>query len=323
MDKIKKKSLFLSVVMSAYNEKKEDIELSINSILKQEYQNFEFIIVLDNPENVELKELMYNYKLLDDRINIIINETNLGLSNSLNKAIDIASGDFIVRMDADDISKKNRLSVLTRVALNNSSIDIFFSRYSVIDENNTYIKSSLSMPENTYKIRRILKYKNIICHPTTMVRTSVIKREKYSNLPVSEDYELWVRLAKKNYKFQGINVDLLSYRIREDSMTTSDYYKSFFSLKFIWDYYKKNSPENIITSELFNYSYSKMSKNKCKYNKYAEEYFYVLNQMGKKKISIRNMVALFKIVILEPNILNFMYRTLMSTLIRRRYNGIN
>ena len=80
---------------------------SIDSIINQTYQNIEFIIVSDNPENKNIK--MAVQAANDQRIKFIENKENIGLVQSLNRAISKATGKFIARMDADDISRKNRL----------------------------------------------------------------------------------------------------------------------------------------------------------------------------------------------------------------------
>ena len=93
----------ISVIMSTYNEKIEFLKASIDSVLHQTFKDFEFLIVLDNPQNSDIKECVESYAEMDPRITIIENENNLGLTKSLNKAIAAANGIYMSRMDADDI----------------------------------------------------------------------------------------------------------------------------------------------------------------------------------------------------------------------------
>ncbi len=97
----------ISVIMSVYKEPEEQLRSSIESILKQTYSNFEFIIILDNPEEKWREDLINSYH--DNRIKFYVNEKNFGLTNSLNKALTYATGDYVARMDADDISMPDRL----------------------------------------------------------------------------------------------------------------------------------------------------------------------------------------------------------------------
>lgn len=95
----------ISVIMSAYNESFDELSRSIDSIINQTYKNIEFIIVSDNPENKEIKKAVQVAN--DQRIKYLENKENVGLVQSLNRAISEATGSIITRMDADDISKKH------------------------------------------------------------------------------------------------------------------------------------------------------------------------------------------------------------------------
>ena len=90
----------ISVIMSTYNESLDEIKKSVESVLGQTYKRIEYIVVLDNPQNTEIKS--YFKTLSDSRIKLIENKTNVGLVRSLNKALQIANGTYIARMDADD-----------------------------------------------------------------------------------------------------------------------------------------------------------------------------------------------------------------------------
>lgn len=101
----------ISVIMSVYKEPLDWMAQSIDSILNQIYSDFEFLIVDDNPTDDKLIYFLNDYQKKDSRIKIIVNEQNVGLTKSLNIAIKQAQGKYIARMDADDISCKNRFQV--------------------------------------------------------------------------------------------------------------------------------------------------------------------------------------------------------------------
>ncbi|MEW8956830.1 glycosyltransferase family 2 protein, partial [Clostridium sp.] len=113
----------ISIIMAAYNETRQWLSKAIESILNQSYRDFEFIIILDNPKNQELKDLITEYLKKDGRIKFFINEENLGLIKSLNKGIKEAKGEYIGRMDADDICYLNRLQVQLDFLESNKDID--------------------------------------------------------------------------------------------------------------------------------------------------------------------------------------------------------
>ena len=124
----------ISVIMSVYNEKKEWLQMSINSILNQSFKNFEFIIVLDNPDNIELKAVLEQFAAKDSRIKLIYNKKNMGLVYSLNSALKVAKGEYIARMDADDISELDRLEVQYNYFEQNPDIDFVSGFIRIIDE---------------------------------------------------------------------------------------------------------------------------------------------------------------------------------------------
>ena len=96
--------------MSVYKEPLEWLHQSIDSILGQTYSDFEFIIICDNPNYEEGIELLKNHANKDSRIKLLFNEANIGLTKSLNRGLDIAQGEYIARMDADDVSFPDRLA---------------------------------------------------------------------------------------------------------------------------------------------------------------------------------------------------------------------
>ena len=91
----------VSVVMSVYNEPQHFVKKAVDSILSQTFEDFEFIIVCDNPKNTSLYQYLMSVKDSDKRVKIIKNEVNIGLTKSLNKAIANSEGIYIARMDAD------------------------------------------------------------------------------------------------------------------------------------------------------------------------------------------------------------------------------
>ena len=88
----------VSVIMCVYNEQEIWLREAIESILSQTYNNIEFIIILDNPHNYELKEIINEYSMKDSRIKLIVNEKNIGLIKSLNKGLGISKGKYIARL---------------------------------------------------------------------------------------------------------------------------------------------------------------------------------------------------------------------------------
>lgn len=84
-------SRLVSVIMSTYNESINELELAINSILEQSYKRFELLIALDNPSNTELLDYLRDVERQDKRVLVFVNDSNIGLANSLNRLLSSAS----------------------------------------------------------------------------------------------------------------------------------------------------------------------------------------------------------------------------------------
>ena len=123
----------ISVLMSTYKESVDYIEKSVESILNQTYRNLEFIIVIDDPLNYALINRITKYN--DERIKLIINDRNIGLVSSLNKGLQYCKGDYIARMDADDISHIDRLEKEYNFLIKND-LDLVGTYFRLFSDNN-------------------------------------------------------------------------------------------------------------------------------------------------------------------------------------------
>ncbi|PEM53789.1 glycosyltransferase family 2 protein [Bacillus wiedmannii] len=205
----------ISVIMSNYNTSEKYLRESIESILKQSFTDFEFIIIDDCSTNNN-KSILKNFN--DDRVKIIFNEKNLGLAASLNKALQIAKGEFVARMDSDDISLETRLEKQYKYLKSNPSVGLVASFAKKIGNDKGYIYSILEEPE---KMNVPMFFGNVICHPSVMFRREAIisNRLKYNEeFKTGQDYELWSRLLKKE-KVAIIPEVLLSYRIHNNQIS--------------------------------------------------------------------------------------------------------
>lgn len=130
----------ISIMMPVYNEKISWVKQSIESILNQSYKDFELIIVLDNPQNNELKSMLEDFCSNHSKIKLLINDENLGIVDSLNKAITYSDGEYIARMDSDDIAFVDRIEKEINFLVNNN-LDMVTSTVLEIDETGKLIIS--------------------------------------------------------------------------------------------------------------------------------------------------------------------------------------
>ena len=208
--------------MSTYKEPLNYIDQSINSILNQTYKDFEFVIVVDNPENKEHIKYIQDRMRNDTRIRLSINERNLGLTKSLNKAITLTKGEFIARMDADDIAELDRLECqLAYLTANN--LDLVGCNIRDIDENGDFIyESGTHYPTNDAIIKKYLRINSAIPHPTWLVRKSVyVESGLYCDFPACEDYEFLTRIAIDGKQLGNVFEPKLRYRINNTGISCS------------------------------------------------------------------------------------------------------
>ncbi|BDR59246.1 glycosyltransferase family 2 protein [Xylocopilactobacillus apicola] len=249
----------ISVIMTTYNERIEELNEAINSILDQTYPNFELIIILDNPENLELKKTINALAEVDQRIRFFVNEKNLGLAPSLNKAIGLTQGEFIARMDADDISFSDRLAVELNL-IEEHQYDVVTSSATFIDEEGKIIGSHdpiLRLPEH---IAKLLPYGSNLVHPSAFFRGSVLREFGYHPYPTAEDYDLWLRLAAHQKRIAGVSSELIKYRIRKNSMTQSNKFQMFLTAQYLrskfragtLDYFDEDDYKNFLNKYGYN-----------------------------------------------------------------------
>ena len=214
-----KKSPLITVLMAVYNGEKY-LREAIESILTQSYTDFEFLIINDGSSD-RTEEIIVSYN--DERIRYIKNDKNLKLIASLNKGLDLAKGEYIARMDADDISLPNRLEKQVKFMENNPEVGLLGTCVRTIGlEDNFDIKYM----EGHDQIRLKLLFDNYITHPTVMLRSEILKKNnlKYPDLLHTEDYALWVLLS--NYaKIEILPEILLHYRCHGNNI--SELHKDF------------------------------------------------------------------------------------------------
>ncbi len=201
----------ISVIMTAYNTEKY-IKEAIESILNQTFKDFEFIIVDDgSTDNTRL--IIEEYAKKDRRIKILYNKKNLGIVKSLNKAIAIAKGKYIARMDSDDVSKLNRLEKQFVFMESNPKVGVCGTNFILINEKGKIIGWK-SFPETNEKCKKAFFFCNPFAHNTVMLRKECFDIFGYYNndFLYAEDLELWMRFGQK-YKLYNLQKYLVYYRV--------------------------------------------------------------------------------------------------------------
>jgi len=198
--------------MAEHNTDTDKLMMSIDSILNQTYTNFEIVIV-DDMTNEKNRKYLQNLQNVNYKINILKNAENMGLAKSLNRAIDFSKGQYIFRMDTDDIALPNRFSEQIKILKRGHSITT--ARVSLINDDGEYLGETRKIPFYNISKSILLYYlfSNGAIHPLIAAKREVFDEFKYDgNLKFGQDFELWMRMSKK-YKIYFHDEILLKYRV--------------------------------------------------------------------------------------------------------------
>lgn len=202
----------VSVIMGVYNPDKKQIFDSVSSVLRQTFQDFEFVIC-DDGSTVNT-EVFSELKNLDPRIVVICNETNRGLAYSLNRCIEESKGIYLARQDADDISHPQRLEKQVEFLR-------IHPRIGFVGSNIEYFDHEVW---GHYDLKEYPEKKDFLLTPPFMHASIVYRREVFSRKENlyrvaketrrCEDYDLFMDLYSKGYR--GANIQQYLYLVREN-----------------------------------------------------------------------------------------------------------
>lgn len=200
----------VTVLMSVYNGARYLPE-AMNSILDQSYGDFEFLVIDDGSTDGSVT-IMESHR--DRRIRILRNRSNLGLAVSLNKGLDLAEGEYIARMDADDISLRDRLAKQVAFMDRNREVGVCGTWIRFIGEREQVV----DFPTDPDKIQCDLFFLNVVGHPSVVLRRDFFRKHGLyydTSLKRTQDYDLWVR-ASRLFPIANIGEVLLDYRMHEE-----------------------------------------------------------------------------------------------------------
>lgn len=200
----------ISVIMSAYNSEKYIAE-AIDSVLNQTYSNFELIITDDASSD---KTAGIISEFADPRIKMVKNEKNRGLTANLNSMIAIATGDYIARIDSDDVCRQDRLEKEIHFLERHKDIYMVCSYIRLFGNRSGIQRKRIDWEY----IRADLLFENFVPHSTVMFRND--GKFKYNEaFDGVEDYELWERMVGEGEKIAIIPKPLVNYRVHEEQLT--------------------------------------------------------------------------------------------------------
>lgn len=225
----------VSIICLCYNHEQFVVE-SLNSVLNQTYKNIELIIADDCSKDSSKKTIE---DWLDNHPNVLFipNDTNLGNTKTFNKALQLAKGDYIIDLAADDVLIPDCVEKQINAFLNSEqkNLGIVYGNAELISENNTHIryyyevdseKKTLKKPATGDIYLAMLSQSSMICSVSSMIKREVLEQlNGYDENLAYEDLDIWIR-ASRSYNFEFIDSVLIQKRELENSLG-SQFYKKF------------------------------------------------------------------------------------------------
>ena len=202
----------ISVIMTSYNEQEEVLRASVDSVLGQTYRDFELIVILDDPENAVHRRILSEYAARDSRFRYYVNDVNLKQRKSLNYALSLSRGEYIARMDADDVCEPDRLEKELSF-LTENGLDLIGGLVKIMTQDGKPVYRVRKVPSSPERVRFLSRFGDCLAHPTWLGRREVFTAlGGYRDFPCASDYDLQVRALLAGYKLSNLQENVLSYR---------------------------------------------------------------------------------------------------------------
>jgi len=215
----------ISVVLSVYNEAEGPLRESIESILTQTQSDFEFLII-DDASDQKTASVLESYRA-NDKIRLLKNSENQGLTKSLNRAIREAHGEWIARQDSDDVSLPNRLKLQLDYLKTHPDVILLGTRFlEFSNQTPEGLEPSVPFLETDEVIKGALTSFNPFCHSSVIFKKELfLKLGGYNEtFKYAQDYELWVRMLNHG-RGANLNEVLVKRRLTENQISSGHYKK--------------------------------------------------------------------------------------------------
>jgi len=219
----------ISIIMAAYNAE-QTIEQAVSSVLKQSYKNFELLVIDDCSKDNTLS-IVENFRKSDDRVKVIRNTQNSGVSYTRRHGLEKAKGEWIAILDSDDAWATDKLEKQIKLQ-KDTCADLLYTGSAFIDSDGNPIDWYLHAP---YKIgyKQLLK-QNLISNSSSLVRKELYSKYYVSDDGMHEDFAVWLGILKSGIFAYGVDEPLLIYRLSENSKSGN----KFIAAKMNWNTYR-------------------------------------------------------------------------------------
>lgn len=273
----------ISVIIPVYNVEKY-IAKALTSICNQTYKNLQ-IIVIDDCSTDQTFNIVKEIAKNDSRVLLLRNDVNSKIVKTLNYGLEFATGDYIARMDGDDISSPERLEKQLKFLLNNPEYSLVGCHVNTIDENDALL-GKLEMPTDHLSILRNLKYSSPVLH-IWLARSEIYKKlNGYREIPGAEDYDFLLRMCTEGFKFTNLNSFEYSVRIRDGNTTSTIGFNQRLMSNYVVDLFvsRKNTGTDDFSIDAVNSYLQKFSKYKVDFDKSNEYLRFAFEAKSQRKL---------------------------------------
>lgn len=234
----------ISIVIPSYNHERY-IQGCINSVIKQDYENIELIIIDDGSSDKSVEKIREMVSACEKRFVRFCFRTrhNIGLSATLNEATEWCRGSYYSAIASDDVLLPNKTSALLRYLEEDKDLAGVFCGYYVIDSNGKVI-DKIQPREEFYSFDDIATWRSNILAPTQLLRLENVRRVGgYPDNLYIEDWYMWLALAEKGYRLRVVEALLVGYRQHEGNCS-SNAHKMYLGRVRVLDYFSKTTQYN-------------------------------------------------------------------------------
>lgn len=250
-----RQNMLITIGLPFYNAG-EYLAQAINSIINQTYIDWELILVNDGSTDNSV-EIALHFSQQDSRIKFINDNQNKGLVYRLNQIVELANGEYIARMDADDVMHSHRLQKQIKHMLKYPDTDVIGTSAYIIDEKGNIIGKKNVRTDNKGLQKKYFLFKYFFIHPSILVKRKWFVKNKYiSKYERMEDFELWYRSSDSSV-YCNLPEPLMYYRVQNKGFLKK-YLKTELNKRFFFgELYKNKEISTLIFCTLIVFSNTK------------------------------------------------------------------
>jgi glycosyltransferase involved in cell wall biosynthesis len=303
------KTALVSVIIPTYNVEKY-IQEAIHSVQTQAYRNIE-IIVVDDCSTDGTYDILQKLARLDSRIKLYRNTKNSKIVYSINKALSYSSGEYIARMDGDDIATPDKIEKQVQFLKDNPHIDLVGVSIVGIDEDGNILTKDKRI-SSLDVIQKTLLFSSPVGHSWLCKKTLYDKLGGYREIPGAEDYDFLLRMATENLLF--INIDYYGYYLRKRQGNTMDSngLKQLKQSNYVIKLYKERLKNQLDTFSIENLEKHTQSSDLMERLHRLSNKYLARAIFAKAKNKYVNMIFyLFCSALLSPYQIQYLYKRMM------------